>query len=512
MRIVFLTCFVFLITSISAHAADINDAGAAKLKTLFETIIDEQTRLAGIDAGFEIQKQGNVIVEQEKSYYAVTLPHIRVKYADNTMFEFGIISINVAPHKDEGQWKMTLALPTPMGLYDSNGDALFHLSVAGQKAAGIFHEDVRQFSKLDMQLNNITVKDFKNPNVVFTIGDVIMRVDTDEDSNGRWSGPGYAQLKNLHVSDRQDTQAIKIGGLTASFAMDQYDPAAGTRYQERILVLQENEGLNLEKMSEADMKEIGDALLDLFTTGMNGFDGSYVLNNLHVTMPDKIKEGNDPVTIKVEEGAFSMDMGGFLDGKIEIGLGVNYSGFHASNIDAKKADFLPSTSKIDFRLKNVPFRELLQIGQNTLTNANGSAEQAMQMGMLSMAIKVPAILSQAGTVLEFKDNHIGNDLFHIDLNGDVRADLTAANSAVANAQMRFKGLDALLSRVQDIMADDPNAKDIIQTQGIKNNLSWLKNLGRIENDLYIFDLIMDAQGQVLLNGQDVRTLSPPSGQ
>ena len=78
MRCALLTVVVLAGFALPARAAALDQAGAAKLKTLVESFITEQKKLAEIDGKTKIEFQGETTVEEAGEYYAVTLPYIKV--------------------------------------------------------------------------------------------------------------------------------------------------------------------------------------------------------------------------------------------------------------------------------------------------------------------------------------------------------------------------------------------------------------------------------------------------
>ena len=128
------------------------------------------------------------------------------------------------------------------------------------------------------------------------------------------------------------------------------------------------------------------------------------------------------------------------------------------------------------------------------------------MSMMSLAMKLPVVLAQSGTMLELKDNYIGNDSYRFQFDGVVKADIEAVNSATAQITGRFKGLDELLRQVRVQAMNDPELGS--KYEQLSKQLQSLQTFGarQGDEDLYLYDFQMNAQGQMLLNGQDAMSV------
>lgn len=501
------------------RAAPINDEGAARLKSIFETILSDQAKMLSAKGKTTLEREGEVLVEQADTYYAVTLPYLQVAYQDGSKLKIGIISVNALPHEsstpEDDQWKMTLALPTPMTMYNKDNKPVSRVSIEGQKAAGIFHGNVQQFSKLDAKYENIKIESAKAGGETM-ISNVIARFNFDQDAKGLWSGPGYIELNNLKSRQSNGLQVASIGNIKGSYTMDQWDPKAGRAYQTRYIALQDKGAFQSRSLAPADAKELSTALLDLFTKGMNGINATFSIADVTLTKPAPLKaqtledtpeEPAQDKNLKIADAAITFGMNGLLNDSVALGLNVKYNGLEVSPLAEEDKDIAPSKLNMDIQIKNIPFKQLLEMGQNTMAAAGDNPQQALQLAGITLMMKLPAILSQAGTSIELNNNNVGNALYNVDLNGSIIADIAAANSATAKATMVFQGLDALLTKTKAVSLnpENPNSEKM---QKLSQRLEFLKSIPGAQNgsETYTYDFVLDAQGQMLLNGQDMKTL------
>jgi hypothetical protein len=488
--------FCFFVAA-PGYANDINDEGAEKLKTLFGDLLTLQKSVTELDGLIEFHYDGNVTVEPADTYYAVTLPHIKILYPEGTELEMGMISINASPHAKEKQWKMAIAMPTPMIMRDENGKELARLSIQGQQAAGIWHEDFNSFTKLDAKYQNIVLRSI-DPPFTATIPETRLRYDLDEDENNLWSGPALAAFKDMNIVFPNGAEA-KIGTFKFEVTIDQLVPAIWNNYKEAVKKLAD---IETPEDNAAQITELTNLAFELFTEGLNGVSSSYTMMDGRLNLPETLTGKADE--IRLGNASFGFDLHGFRENRLSFTLDMGYDGFEQASMPADLKDIVPDHMQFNTSLKNIPVRQLVELGQNTFQAGMANPEGAQLLG-LSLMIKIPALLAQYGTVIEFKDNNVGNDLYEAALDGTLRADLSAVNSVTGDAKMTFRGLDDALSRAR-ALAEKPNTDYQEQVRQFVSNLEMLRSFGKKEGSAYVYDFLMNPQGQILLNGQDMRTM------
>lgn len=465
-----------------------------RLASLFTTIIEEQKTLTALD-GSELQTKGEVSVENAGSYYAITLPHITIAHPDGGSLEIGIIAINAREHDVKGQWKMSVSIPTPLRLAHGMEVQGTTIAIGAQKANGIFHEAYRQFSKFNARYDDITIL---RANQKATIERLSFTTDFAQTPQNRWSGPSFATIRNIRIGSDSATQnnksALKIASIKADIALDEYNPAAGKRHKENILELHKSGALkNINTLSKSTREAIAASSLELFTKGMNGFDGIYKITGIEATNRKGEKAAIDTMQIK-------MGANGFLSGNLmDFALSIDYDGLDIASIAAEEKDIIPAKAKLGFAIRNIPFRDLAKLGQTTLAAKKNdeNAMQALQMSGLALMLKLPAILSQAGTTVEIKDNGLGNALYNLAINGEIRADIMAKNNATAQASAIFTGLTPLMKKLKTV--SEPT-----KYTAIIGRLEQFLNLAVKDGDLHRIDFAMGEDGKMLLNGQNAR--------
>lgn len=510
----FLLFFFFLCAfqlPAASFASTLKPEDAGKLKSIFETLLAYQ-KDATRPGGSKFEYDGNVMVEEAGSYFAVTLPHARIVYPDGSKLDIGMVSINASPHTQDGQWKMAVAIPTPIILLDPQQKQATRINIGAQKAVGIWDENLENFAKLDGQYNNVTIE---NPSTGFKAALPETRIiyDFTKDAAGQWSGPGTVSIKNI-TADIPGQGNFKIADTKADFAVNQYDPAVLKQYRQFLTTFLKDtqaQAQNGATPSPDQTTALADKLSDLLLNSSDAFKGDYSLSGLEITRP---ASGTTPSqTLKISKAFFGMGASGMKSGNASVGIRFGFNDFFSNPVPSGYEGVLPSASNIDIALANVPLKQLAEVTKNTIQGSLAQPEMA-QLAGFSLLMKAPALLSQAGTYMDIKDNFIGNDQYRFYMNGKAKADISAVNNITADVQGGFKGLDELLSKINKIAAD-PKHPAAESAKGLSGTLETLKTYGKKAppepdgKSAYTYHFVMDPKGQILLNNKPLGLETPP---
>lgn len=495
-RLLQLSAFALLTYSsmTPAFAQDL-DADGERLKAMFEKLIERQENAPAYPIKFE----GDVAVEQSGEYYAVTLPYATIDYPDGSKFEIGMVAINASAHEQDDQWKMTFAIPTPLQYTDAKDGQGFILNIGGQRASGIYSDTLGYFSKLDANYKDISMSDRENE-FTFNMPEARVVYDLDSDENGKWSGPVYFSSKDLNLNiPAQGGEIFKMGGLNLNMEMFKYDPASMVAYQEQIQKLALTED-GKTKVEPAVMGELVGAFFELIG---DGFTSEYQMSDIEIKGGEKQKFD----TVKLDNVNFGFDMTGFLQNSVAFDLRLGYDGFDIQPLPENYPEVAPKDFNIDLAIENIPFKEISELGQSTAEIAMSNPQMAQMAGM-SVLFKLPALLSEAGTSLVIDNNYLGNDAYRVDIDGKVVTDLKAVNSATADIIGKIKNLDTLMASLGEYIQTNPDDKQMMQAL---MGLQMAKGFGEQQTDengdpIHVFKFIMNPQGQMLLNGNDMSVL------
>jgi hypothetical protein len=497
--------FALVILTFTAPAtARAADANVEKLKGIFEKILKYQKDI-NTQTGGGLEYDGAVMVEPVDNYYAVTLPHARIKYPDGRVFDIGMISINASPGNTAGQWKMAIAVPTPMAMINAAKQQEVKISIGGQKAAGIYDEALENFAKLDAQYTDIVIE---NPAEQTTVRmpDTKIMYDFQKAPDGKWAGPADIIIKNLAANIGPQKLDVKIAEIRMDSDMKGYDPAALKNFHDKIAAMSPSPTDTVP--SPLKKSDLSPMLEDLFFKSIGSFTVDYALSGLEINAPDKTS--GQAKSIKIGRGNFGIIIDDVMTDKLNFGLKFGYDGFVMNPVAPGYEGVLPSMSNMDIMLRSFPARQIFDVATNTMSGAVGQPDMAPMAGLMLMS-KLPAIMAAAGTTIEIKNNFIGGSDYRFDVNGSAKADMASVMSFVGKFKGVFSGLDTLIGRVQ-ALASNPQNPGAAEASSMLGSLQMLQSQGKKEGDKYIYDFELTPQGQMNMNGAPMNVFgaAPPA--
>ncbi|MGQ0527246.1 MAG: hypothetical protein ACT4OY_04355 [Alphaproteobacteria bacterium] len=505
----FLIILILVLIAQPAWAARIDAKGAEKLGAIFEKFMAARKTALEADGTTKVSYDGVAVVEPARSYYAVTLPHTKITYADGSRLDIGMISINATPHNEDGQWKMTAAIPMPITMNGVHGSLQTKTSIGEQRAAGIWDEGLESFSKLDAVYKNIIVENYSYPYSI-TIPSLQIVYDMTKDEQGLWSGPGHMALDRLSVVIPSQKLQGHVANIRSDFTLDHYNPQAIKTYQEKMGVLTKKLGAQAAANAQTlpiQMKDLYGPMLDFFMTSGNGLQVDYEISDVNFSWQGR--DGKTPGLFKLDSGALGTTMTGFNTDLASMNMRLKFEGLEEKTIQtAKYKKLSPARANMDIAMQNIPIRQIAGLATNTMA-AMSDPDMAPLAG-LSLMMKVPAMLSQAGALLTVKDNSFGNGDYNVALNGTAKADMAALNSAVINAQAVFTGLDKMIEAAKS-QAAAKDAETAEQGKELLKQLQVIKAQARVEAvegapTKHVIDFVMNEKGQMLVNGKALESV------
>ena len=483
-----------------AQAAAINAEGGARLKGIISDYLDFQKSFIALKGQAKLQLDGEVTVEPLDDYYAVTLPHASLLYNNGIKFEIGIISINASPHDQPGRWKMSVAIPTPMVGFDDRKQQVTRIALGAQRFVGIWDEKMENFMKLDASYKDVTIEN-ASPSYKVSIPELQVRVDLTDDGKGFWNGPAFISLANPRLNLVTGDAAISAGEVKAHFNLKQYNPGSVKTYRQQLVALAQSNA-PAPQVSGSHALGIYNMITELLMNSGDGFTSQYSVTDFHL-----LKSTGQDISLKT--GFIGFDVTGFMADKVRLGTRVGYRDFVMNPAPPGYKDVQPKDVNIDIVMENLPFKAISELGKNTVQGAIAQPAMAKLTG-LTFLLKLPAILAQGGAHMTIKDNFVSNDEYKFELNGTARADISAVNSATAEANGVFHGLDKLLATTQ-ALGSKQDTEEARNFRKLSSTLETLKNVARVETIqtptgnqfVHIFDFVMNPQGQMLLNGKDI---------
>lgn len=470
-----------------------NAGHEARIKAMFTGMLERQVQNAARPGEpRKIEIDGEVTVEPVKDYYAVTLPRMRVLYPGGERIEIGMISANVtAPEAagplKPGQWKMTVALPSPIPGYDKDGVEIMRVSLGSQRAAGIWDEALENFIKLDARYSGVKI-DFPA-------------------SRGHIEVPGLSILYNL----AEDGDKRFSGLVSFEFQKPAWDiPAMETKGGIGRLAFR----MDLERFAAEYLKKTGGFLPekmdftnpDFFKAG-DGVKISLKAGDAEFSTPAMPASGLRNGAFKLADGAFDFSLSDVLSGVADGSASLVFSGLKAGPDTAGGAAdpgdpsaLIPAQGQIRISHENIPVASLLQV-------MAGSAG-AGQMAGLGLMLRIPALFSQAGSRLEIRQSSVGNARYRVDMDGQMAADIAAMLGVTASGKMSFAGLDEVISILRAAPGRYQSRPDI--AGGLNVARAFLEDLklrgkvrpatGKPPEPVYDYDFRLEPSGIFTING------------
>lgn len=199
-KIAFLALCLLLLSPAARAADPATDARVQILKGQIEGFLENQKAMA-LKNGCKLDAKGSVTVEQADGYYAFTLPHITYTDSKGVRSEIGMLAINATP--DAGNdWKISVALPTPISSYDTTGTEAFRTDIGTQSATGVWNEKLGHFTSVNAKLGNVQLNDLLKQTTATVAGATLTSNLTEQDPEA-YTGTANVMLSGVSLFNAQ---------------------------------------------------------------------------------------------------------------------------------------------------------------------------------------------------------------------------------------------------------------------------------------------------------------------
>jgi len=505
-----IACVSLLITFTSFNAAaeaEINDEGAVKLKAIITELLEQQQNAYEF-AGGEMRLDGSVTVEQADNYYAITVPPITSVNPEGGRNEIGMIAINARPGDAPEEWKMSIAIPTPILYFNEAGDVKTQVDIGAQRMAGVWNEQLHSFSRMDAAYENVKVENFTKGETAL-ISNLVINMDLQKEEGNLWSGPMEFTASNITIDKSLENETIVIEKFVGETRLMNYSPEVNRKMQEKIEALTENTNAqDLANMSEDEQIAFYNMFFDMLKTAGGGFTSNFIAQNITHRQADGDSD-EKIAAFQIDKLGFGLDMTGFDEGNANLGLRMGIEEIEMVNQAAEISGYLPNTMNIDVSINNLPLDALQQAGLSSLKSAKDNPNAA-SVGAVQMIMTLPHILSDAGTNITIKDTYIKSREFDADLEGVVAADSQSRVGAIGSLTAVITGLDTAIARIQEEIktASDSQKQKLQKMLTQMTIISALGQAGENEDgkQTKTFEFVMGEDGKFLLNGTDMSAM------
>lgn len=508
MKRLLITCITMLTFATPSFASNSNDQSAENLKKAFQAILDYQKTVHEAFGDIKLTYGGEVSVVQEPTYYTITLPKILISASEKEegqnseeIFHIDQITINAMPDEKEGYWKTVMTLPTELKL-GKNEETAFVVSFAEQRNIGLFSEKLGYFTKMDMNMSDIKFS-MAGEETGVSLGGAQIFTNLEDDDEGRFSGPGHVTINNLVIAPPGEDEMIKMSEFKVDFALNDALIPTLQEYQNKFLkhadTFKALQNINPDdaEATAANGQAFIDMLLDLYNFDMDGFSFAYSAKDIKAESDDVKK------TFSLGSGKIGFGFDGLKSEKGNLNIEIGYNDIKAVSIEKDLKQALPQTGKIDVKAINIPYTSLFQIFSST-ASAIAQDPTSAQMAAMGIVMRLPAVLGQAETKVIFEDNGLQNDIYNLNVNGNIATDLSSIVGFGAKFNAVFEGMDALLSAMQSsVKEEEPNKGRDDFIDGLsKWKAVGQETTGPNGKPAYSFDIETTPAGQILINGQD----------
>lgn len=470
-----ISCLTLLISVFPTYAVEINDAGAKDLKTMLSTHIENYKKSIQ-NSGGDLKPEGEITIEQGNGYYAATLPATTYQTAAGENIKIGLIAMNAIPTDNPNDWKISMAIPTPILIVDENDTTIRRIDIGEQNMGGLWSKKLEGFSKLKAHYNDIKFTNIEKGGF-FNIDKVSLNSDLEEKKEGLWSGPTNFILSNFSAVKPNAEQAFALKEISAVIDIDDYAHHEIKKAKEKI-----------QKMSKTEeKKDIGGHLFNILGS-MGDFSAQFNLKNLEINSQT---ESNNLKAIDLIQFGYSSATP--KDNNINQSFNIGYSGLQFKD-QAEDLALIPRQFKTSLSLENFPLLEVVQFAEEAIgSNKDSSAKQVAATKAINF---LPQKLKEAGTVLLLKNTSFGNPLYDVDINGELKAEASSKIGGTGFLNIETKGIDAVMKELQGTEKGAKYAQQLTMFRMISDEKGD-KNVARIR---------LNEAGNVTVNDKDVSAL------
>ena len=473
-----------------SHAADINDEGAKRLETLFTTLLEDQKEAMQASQA-KMTTTGDITVEQAADYYAVTLPEITVTDMEGDRTHLGFIAINATPTNNPDNWKMSVAIPTPILRKDAQGKTTTEINIGSQRMVGLWLGRMQNFSQLKASYKDI-VATTQPKNNRFNIGDISILVNLEETKEGLWSGPSKITLSDMSVDTPEEEDVLNLGEAVLLATITDIDPL---KYKEAT-----KEIGNVEIYGNKPHHSLGLINKILKASG----DAVSVKGSLaNLNMKTTATENKPAKEIKLEKIAFDYGIDGIQNDNVNLTLGLNYRGDKKKEEQSDKA-LMPHTADARINLTNFPMTKIIALGEKTLPQ-NDSNPDAQKVAALQAMMTLPQLLSESGTTLAIKETKYGNDTYFVNLEGMLQANKNSLLGASGEMLLKVTGLEKLRTALQAESTEEDTKEQRVIDQALKR-LEFVEKISEKKGNAHISKLTLGEDGKIKINGRDAKAV------
>lgn len=484
-----------------------SDQEAEQIRKMIQQSIDKRSTLMGQQGhNGMLEWDGEMSVAPSGDYYSVRLPHMRMRYADKSFLDVGVVAMNVALDKD-GMLRGSISMPTPITFYDAGGAAAFEISIGSQKLSGIWDPQTDIFKTMDSAYKDIKIT---SPDGKFAgqIGEIKAVADLKSNPDGTLSGPTDALFKdiNINLQTPQEGLSAKIDKLVVKSGVEKLDLQKMRDFQKNMLDkaarLQDSTASEEEKKKLAS--EVSNEFFDYISRVSDGFSSDFAATGISLST----QTAKNKIQFSLQSGGTKMSVSGLQGNNTDGRVTMSLIGLESTSFPAAYADLIPREINTDIHITRLPFQKLVATLHETTTKAMQaqaqSAELQQQQAMQQMSAMLPMILGEAGATLNITNTYLRSPLSETRIEGSAVANASSALGGTGTFLLSVTGLDAVMQKLQEMQKLPEYAGNKPLTQAMLS-LAMVQMMGQQSTDatgkpVRSFKFEITADGQTLMNG------------
>ena len=469
-----------------------------------------------------ITAAGEVDVEAAGTYYAVTLPHLRLDMptppsqtqpqGGKVAFDFGISALNMVPTDVEGRYVFAQSLPTPWRYY-VNDQEVFRLAIGKQKTNGIVDLPMNLAMRLDAQYDNIVMTDVRTEKPILVIDSVTGKGGYDEKTAGMFTGRIPVEINGLKLYGGGLEPFLTVNKIKFYGGYTDLSRENSIKCVQQMQVVDKQVQSYIKQAQVIDPPVIAgylDSVLACMGIMADGMEGGLVIEGVQVGPALAAAAGMQNVSLN------SLYIQSFFKDifKEKMGVSMNF-GAQKVNMQPRPpgySAYAPDSFHVDIGLDNIPHGKLHEIIRGILGMYSKDAQSVVgnpAMLMMQVMTRLPQILNEAQSGIVANDVRISGKDWQAVLKGRVQSDINAIYGASGKGTLTFQNMDGFLNQVK-AEAQDPNNPNATAMRNIITPLQMFHGLGKSDDKGgRIFEFELTQQGNLMLNGQNVQQLLKP---
>lgn len=211
-----LLCTSALLMALVAAPASGTPADTEELRSIIQEYLDLQKLNAGAQGGALLLK-GELRVTEVGGVQKVTIPPLEFRLRGGGHFTVEATTLDATalpPVSPAGgsRWNIIATLPTKLRVYGEDGQPELDVSLARQSFQAVWEREFEQFTNVHFELGGLAFKSRKGTGAG-RIESVRWDYDLTPGSGGLWSGPGHGSLTGFSLTDPKDKTHFTIARL-----------------------------------------------------------------------------------------------------------------------------------------------------------------------------------------------------------------------------------------------------------------------------------------------------------